>query len=95
MEIKEERRILADETALYGGMLLRYRLIDTEDAAGRFHLIAANGAEYAEISVGDDICFAADCYRSVRDGGVTPCTLDEIVADLRATTSNFGKALYK
>ena len=95
MEIKEERRILADETILYGGMLLRYRLIDTEDAAGRFHLIAANGAECAKISVGDDICFAADCYRSVRDGRVTPCALEEVVADLRTVSVNFGKALYK
>ena len=95
MEIKEERRILADETILYGGMLLRYRLIDTDDATGRFHLLAANGAECAEISVGDDIGFATDCYRSARDGGVTPCTLGDVVADLRTIAGNFGKALYK
>ena len=95
MEIKEERRILADDTTLCGGMLLRHRLIDTDDAAGRFHLLAANGAECTEISVGDDIVFATDCYRSVRDGGVTPCTLEEVVEDLRTVAVNFGKALYK
>ena len=95
MEIGKEMRILADETRLFDGMLLRYRLIDAEDAAGRFRLSAAHGAECAEVSVGEDICFAADCYRSVRDGGVTPCTLGEVAADLRAAAANFGKVLYK
>ena len=95
MEIKEERQILADETILYGGMLLRYRLIDTNDPTGRFRLIVANGGELAEISVGDDIGFAADCYRSARDGGVTPCSLGDVVADLQTVAENFGKALYK
>ncbi len=95
MEKKESNRTLADETVRYAGMLLRYQLKDTDRIDERFLLVVSNGGEHAEISVGNDICFAALCYRSVRDGRVTPFALDEIVYDLRVTAQNFEKPLYK
>ena len=95
MEKRENRRILAEEAIAYGGMLLRYRLIDRMEENGRFHVVAANGAECEEVSVGNDICFAADCYRAVRDGRVTPCTLDDVIRDLHTMAINFSKPLYK
>ena len=95
MENKEKQIILADEGIRYGGMCLRYQLVDTGEIAERFHVIAVNGEERAEFPVGNDICFASDCYRAVRDGGVTPCTLGDVIADLRSVSVNFGKTLYK
>ena len=95
MENKEKQKILADAVIRYGGMLLRYRLIDTGEIAERFHVVAVNGRECAEFPVGDDICFASDCYRAVRDGSVTPCTLGDVIADLRTDSVNFEKTLYK
>ena len=74
---------------------MRYRLIDAEGEAARFRVVAANGAECEEIAVGNNICFAADCYRAVRDGKVTPCTLGEVVGDLLEESVIFKKTLYK
>ncbi len=95
MEKKEQKRILTEETVAFGGMLLRYRLVETSDPVARFRLCAANGAETAEAPLGNDLCFAADCYRAARNGRAMPCTLSDIVEDLRLEAANFEKPLYK
>lgn len=95
MEKRENRRILASETVACDGMSVRYRLIDAEGDSTRFRVSAASGSECAEAPVGNDVCFAADCFRSVRDGFVTPCTLGEVIEDLSVSTLIFAKTLYK
>ena len=82
MEKREIGRILSDETVTCGGMFFRYRLIDAEGEPMRFRMSVTSGSECEEVSLGNDICFAADCYRSVRDGYVTPCTLCEMIEEL-------------
>ena len=95
MKKRDENRILAEDTVSAGGMTLRFRLTDDGKEDARFRVYAEHGNHCAEVALGNDICFAVDCYRAVRDGRVLPCTLEDVIADLRFEASNLQKPLYK
>lgn len=76
-------RVLAEGTAAAAGTVYRYRLTDRGEGEARFSLSVSGGGEQREEALGDDVCFAVDCYRAVRDGAVTPCTLADVTGDLK------------
>ena len=94
-DLAEQRR-LAEETVLYGGMVLKYCLTDEgTEMQNRFRVSVESGTEFAQTDLGNDICAATDCYRAVRDGSVTPCVLEEVVRDFLKCRQTFEKPLYK
>ena len=95
MKKRDEKMILADDTATAGGMTLRYQLTDGGRDGSRFHIRAEHGNHFADVGVGSDLVFAVDCYRAVREGRVTPCTLEDVISDLRFQEGNFVNPLYK
>lgn len=90
----KNKKILIEETVLYQGLEL-HELFWQNAADRQFYVSVEYGKERAEAALGEDPAFAAVCYRAIRDGGVTPCTLCEIVADLLADGGKFPLALYK
>lgn len=94
MNQPENKKILVEETVLYEGLQL-HELFWQETSTRQFYVSVDYRGESATAALGEDPAFAADCYRAIRDGGVTPCTLCEIVADLRADGGKFTGALYK
>lgn len=72
---------LRDETVLFGGMLLRYRLLLSEGAEERFSVRISKGEEATETGVGNEISAALDCYFALLRGRVTPCALPDIMCD--------------
>ena len=95
MKKRDERRILAEDTAMAGGMSLRFRLTDSGAGEDRFHICAEHGNHCVDVALGNDVVFAAECYRAVREGKVLACTLEDVIADLRFEAANFEKPLYK
>ena len=84
--IKQNEKMisLTEDHIYFGGMHLSYRLLIT--VGERFHLYrirAEFGEEFDEVEVGSDLSQAMFCYQSVVRGGVTPCTLEEVVRDLK------------
>ncbi len=90
----ERKKILVEETVLYEGLQL-HNLFWQEAETRQFYISVELCGQTATAALGDDAAFASTCYRAIRDGGVTPCTLEEIVADLRADGGKFTEALYK
>ena len=73
-----------EETARRGeGMTFTYCLRwNGRESAPSFYASVLSESDRATAWLGNDPDFAKDCYRRIRDGFVTPCTLQEIVDDL-------------
>ena len=93
-EAEKELKILTEESIYYEGLQLHY-LFAQNPRDRQFCILAECGGSSAMAALGSDPAFAANCYRAMRDGGVTPCTLEEVAADLRAANGNFAAPLYK
>ena len=93
MKQPENKHILMEETYFYEGLKL-HDLFWQDISDRQFYLSVECGGEVAETALGGDPAFAAKCYQAVRDGGVTPCTLADVVADLRESEKS-EKTLYK
>lgn len=88
--------VLTEENVCFGGMLIRYRLAVQNGAKNeRFRLTIAKGEECCTADAGDDLFFAVDAYQKIVRGRVTPCTLEDVMADLRQSDTKFQKMLYK
>lgn len=71
--------------------LIRYRLIRMNTSEKSFHLIS--------VRYGGDICVCPvpvcgktpdEIYAMVRDGGVTPCTLPDVMEDFAFTSKSLS-----
>ncbi len=94
MKQPENKYLLIDETVFYEGLELHDSF--WQDLQTRcFSVSVQCGSEVAKAPLGEDPAFAARCYQAIRDGGVTPCTLADVVADLRAENEKSKKTLYK
>ena len=87
MNKKSVSYVLMQENIYYDGLCLQYQLRQNIPET-TFLLSVRYKNDFAEIDLGDDLCFASDCYRLVRNGGVTPCTLADVVDDLRKEVKN-------
>ncbi|MBE6530169.1 MAG: hypothetical protein E7680_06205 [Ruminococcaceae bacterium] len=94
MKSLEKRHVLIEETVFYEGLQL-HNLFWQDLSTLQFYVSVKYGNETAEAALGTDPSFAARCYQLIRDGGVTPCTLSEVVADLKVQNENTEKTLYK
>ena len=93
MKSLESKHILLEETVSYEGLNL-HNLFWQDLSSRQFYVSVEYHGEVVEASLGSDPSFAARCYQAIREGGVTPCTLKEIVADLRQMEKS-EKTLYK
>lgn len=94
MKENGEVRTIQEETVVYQGLCLQYQLL--QDAGkGGYSLAVTLGKERVAVALGEDFFFAGECYRLARDGGVTPCTLADVVEDLRMEKGIFAKPIYK
>ena len=79
-----EARLLARSCAARGGLFVEYRLEQTVSATESGYYLTLFGAgDFGRISVGEDLLFAVECYRTAVQGCVTPCAIADIVSDLR------------
>ncbi len=75
---------LAEDHIYFGGMHLDYRLIAVQaDGVRHFSVFIAKDGEKAVADVGGVLFRAMEIYQRIVRGGVTPCTLEEVIADLR------------
>lgn len=93
MKSLESKHILVEETVSYEGLNL-HNLFWQDLSNRQFYVSVEYRGEVAEALLGSDPSFAAHCYQIIRNGGVTPCTLEDIVADLRQIEKS-EKTLYK
>ncbi len=94
MKENGEVRTIREETVVYRGLCLQYQLLQDAKKGG-YSLAVTLGKEQVSVALGEDFSFAGDCYRLARDGGVTPCTLADVVEDLRLEKGIFAKPIYK
>ncbi len=84
LEGTETEVTLAEDHIYFGGMHLDYRLSVRDANAGReFIIFVGKGSEHQEAGAGRELERALECYRRVVRGGVTPCTLCDVLEDLR------------
>ena len=69
---------LAEESVVFGGMLLNYCLFACNDRVNRFRLCVTLGSERCEVVLGNSIDSALQFYREVLGGRVTPCALPDV-----------------
>ena len=85
-ELSTEARAvrLREEHVFYGGMHLCYRLdAVTVGESVFFSLTVTHGSERVTLALGEDVLFAGECLRVLRDGAVTPVSAEEVLEDLR------------
>lgn len=73
--------VLEEETVSFGGMLLNYQFLVSDNAERRFLVRISSGAESAETVLGIRISPALKLYHAIVRGRVTPCCLAEVVSD--------------
>ena len=78
-ERQEEKVLLVSDTVKIKGLRPRYYLWRD---AGNYRVEVQLGREWAVEDLGEDLTLAVDCYRALRKGGVTPCALSDVVAEL-------------
>ncbi|MBQ8432726.1 MAG: hypothetical protein IJX28_07560 [Clostridia bacterium] len=75
---------LKEECVLYGGLSLLYRLIaERRRKQTRFFVSVELNGERAGSYLGDDLLRAWDTYSKLVRGAVTPCSLQEVLSDLK------------
>ncbi len=81
--IKEGSVLLSEDHVCFGGMHLIYQLlVCPADLRHRFCICIKKDEESAQAPAGSDLARAMTCYRRIVEGAVTPCTLEEVLADL-------------
>ncbi len=80
----KESIILAEESITCQGLQLTYRLLLHEPHRARIYCISVfSDEEECTEAVGGDLLRATAFYRTVCEGFVTPCTLSDVLCDLR------------
>ena len=82
-EETEKEIELAEEIAKVCGERVVYSLLFRKENRDRFALRVRMRGEQTEAALGSDWFFAAEAFRKVVQGSVTPCTVEEVLADLR------------
>ncbi len=81
--IKEGSVVLSEDHICFGGMHLVYQLlVCPADLQRRFCICIRKEEECAQAPLGSDLTRAMDCYRRIVEGSVTPCALEDVLADL-------------
>lgn len=81
---QEKTIALTEDHVCFGGMRLKYSLLVTpENCLPHYRIRACLGIESDEVEVGNDLFKALECYRRVVEGVVTPCTLEEVLKELK------------
>ena len=79
-----ESILLTEDHIYFGGMNLSYQLlVQTDPRMHRFYIRIQKSEEVETAELGTDLYRAVRCYRQIVDGTVTPCTLEEVLLDLR------------
>lgn len=76
-------KILAETTLGLLSLTVTYRLEwGRENGECGFWISVKTADDAARVRVGDDVTYAVFCYEQIKRGGVTPCTLEEILEEL-------------
>ena len=76
-------KVLAQTSIGVCSMEVTYRLEwGREQGENGFWIVVETADDRAMARVGDDVCHAVFCYEQIKKGGVTPCTLQEILEEL-------------
>ena len=94
MKVNTHYQILARHAVSYCGLALQYQLL-FYPAENQYSISVQSGNDFAEVFVGANARFAKRCYQLVKKGGVTPCTLADIIADLQKEEEFLNKPIYK
>ncbi len=79
-----EQMILQEEAVLYGGLSLLYRFIAERCMRQTRYLISIElRGERADSYLGEDLLRAWEVYSKIVRGAVTPCSLREVLEDLK------------
>ena len=69
--------------ATVGGRRIVYSLFDALTVSGRVYAVSACEMGYCQVrTVGDDPETAYRLFRIVAEGGVAPCTLNDVIDDI-------------
>lgn len=82
-----------EESVNFGGMNLIYAA-DYSGKTGQFSVSVCKDEEKAKVELGRDFYSAASFYEEVKNGGVTPCTLNDVYQDFLFRCQNVRKPLY-
>ena len=72
-----------------GTLLLHYRLCVFDFATPQYYAEVALDTERCAVCLGEERAVATRIYAQLLQGGVTPCTLRDVVRDLRACMEFF------
>ena len=75
-------RILRTDRLCIGSIRVTYQLLDEQGDSIRYAVQLSTDAECRCVSLGGDLQHAVDVYGALVKGGVTPCTLADVVEDL-------------
>ena len=78
------RLVLSERYNTVAGKRFLYRLYAAAECnhAPRFYVAVSGDGEYSEGCIPTDLTDAARIHDAIASGGVTPCTLDEVLSDL-------------
>lgn len=76
-------KVLAETSLGLLSLNITYRLEwGRENGENGFWISVETADDAARVRVGDDVTHAVSCYEQIKKGGVTPCTLREVLEDL-------------
>ena len=76
--------ILEEEAVLFGGLSLLYQLLAERCMRQTRYLVSIElRGERAEAHLGEDLLRAWETYSKIVRGAVTPCSLREVLEDLK------------
>lgn len=76
--------LLTEDHIYFGGMNLSYQLLVKNDPKmHRFYIRIQKSEEVTMAELGIDLYRAVRCYRQMVESTVTPCTLEEVLLELR------------
>ena len=75
---------LCEDHVYFGGLQLTYRLLLLPgEVMHRYFICISLGEESCEAEAGNDLARALCYYQRVKEGCVTPCTLDDVMQELQ------------
>lgn len=85
--------VLSERYNTVAGKRYRYRLFAaaSSDNATQFYMTVSGGGEYSEGYIPTDLTQATEILGAITNGGVTPCTLNEVLSDLLFDTRLVNK----
>ena len=76
--------LLAEEHVYFGGMNLTYQLLVlTGESMNRYRIRVIKGDEVDAAELGTDLLTAVQWYRTIVQGTVTPCALQDVMHELQ------------